>query len=49
MNRPIKLLILIILSLSVYFIYNYTNKTIKIEGVDYLHKCFHEVIPGSIY
>lgn len=31
MNRPIKLLILIILSLSVYFIYNYTNnKTIKI-------------------
>ena len=30
MNRPIKLLILIILSLSVYFIYNYTNKTIKV-------------------
>ena len=30
MNRPIKLLILIILSLSVYFIYNYTNKTTKI-------------------
>ena len=30
MNRPIKLLILIILSLSVYFIYNNTNKTIKI-------------------
>ena len=30
MNKPIKLLILIIISLSVYFIYNYTNKTTKI-------------------
>lgn len=30
MNRPIKLLILIILSLSVYFIYNYTNKPTKV-------------------
>ena len=30
MNRPIKLLILIILSLSVYFIYYHTNKPIKV-------------------
>ena len=30
MNKVIKLIILIILSLSVYFIYNYTNKTTKI-------------------
>lgn len=30
MNKSIKLLILIILSLSVYFIYTYTNKPIKV-------------------